>query len=185
MHHDCFIEIAEDYRVSLVPIRPTHLAICCRWFADPEVYRYLAIPRSPTLEQEIAWLRSAHADPSRIDWAILVALTAHVGVISIHNIDWQEMTGTIGIIIGKRSHWGKGIGWQAVAGLVQYCRQELHLKRVSAEIATCHNRSIRLFTSLGFTAGSSYRVTSDIIGSGGQVISVTRECQLYTLELAE
>jgi [ribosomal protein S5]-alanine N-acetyltransferase len=47
--------------------------------------------------------------------------------------------------------WGQGLGREAVAAMLSYCRAQFNVREARAYIDTRHTRSIRLVEALGFT----------------------------------
>jgi RimJ/RimL family protein N-acetyltransferase len=57
----------------------------------------------------------------------------------------------IGLILGEPSAWGRGIGQEAMALLMDFGSTELGLTRIWLVVRAEHERGIRLFSGLGFT----------------------------------
>lgn len=55
-----------------------------------------------------------------------------VGTLKIYDIDFQSRKASIGIMVGERSLWGKGIASEAIKLAVDYCMEKLHLRKVCA-----------------------------------------------------
>jgi RimJ/RimL family protein N-acetyltransferase len=57
----------------------------------------------------------------------------------------------ISLILGEPSAWGRGIGQEAMALLMDFGSTELGLTRIWLVVRAEHERGIRLFSGLGFT----------------------------------
>lgn len=73
----------------------------------------------------------------------------HVGNIGYGPIDWNNSHSQIGIMIGERSLWSRGIGTEAVYLVTKFLFNEKKLHRVEA--GTANIAFIQLTKKLGWT----------------------------------
>ncbi|MCA1010614.1 GNAT family N-acetyltransferase [Halobacillus halophilus] len=71
------------------------------------------------------------------------------GVAGLHTIDWSNRSTSIGYWLGE-SFQGKGLMTQACQAIVDYCFQELGLKRIEIRAATGNEKSLAIPERLGF-----------------------------------
>jgi RimJ/RimL family protein N-acetyltransferase len=141
-------------RLVLKPHTMANLARLQAWLTDPELLHFsddLAQMRSMTQIERalLRWVRSR--DPETVHLAIHRAHSDElVGYCVIAFIDTVHRRCKIGLCIGAKSEWGKGLGREVVAEVVRHCFEDLHLNRVGAEIYAFNTRSIALFEGLGF-----------------------------------
>ena len=122
------------------------------WLADPLVNRYLesrfrAQPRG-TVEAFVAEMLASEANlllgiRSR-------ALDAHVGNIKLGPIDRNHGLGEIGILIGDRAAWGRGIGSAAIQAIETIARRQLGLRKLTAGCYASNIGSSVAFEKAGF-----------------------------------
>jgi RimJ/RimL family protein N-acetyltransferase len=143
--------VLEGERVRLEPPRAEHLPIFLRWFADPEVTRFL-FRRHPLSErQEAAWLETVAASQTDLVWAVTLKQDGKIiGVTGLHRIDWQHRHGWPEILIGERSEWGKGYATEAITLVTGHAFHELGLEKVLASIYAGNEASTRMAESVGF-----------------------------------
>lgn len=143
--------ILEGERVRLEPPRAEHLPTFLRWFADPEVTRYL-LRRYPLSErQEAAWLEAMSTSEVDIVWAVTRKPDGRlIGVSGIHRIDWQHRHAWPEILIGERSEWGKGYASEALTLVTGHAFRELGLEKVLASIYSGNDASIGMAERVGF-----------------------------------
>jgi RimJ/RimL family protein N-acetyltransferase len=99
--------------VTLGPLAPEHLSDYCRWFADPEVTRYLHRDNPPSLHVEQEWFDPAVASDSEVMWG-LFAEGQHIGSVGLSQINWRHRRATTGTLIGDKGRWGRGIATRAM-----------------------------------------------------------------------
>lgn len=141
--------------VELFLLLPEHVGPAyVRWLNDPEVNRYLESRFAPHDEPGVrdfvgAQLASGH---SLFLGIRSVALGGrHVGNIKIGPIDRHHGVGEIGILVGEREAWGRGIATAAIALVVAIAREELGLRKLSAGCYASNEGSARAFVKAGFS----------------------------------
>lgn len=75
----------------------------------------------------------------------------HIGNIKLDNIHAYYRKADIGIIIGEKKYWGKGIATQAIMLLSEYAFAQLNLNKVYAGIYEHNVASQKAFLKAGFT----------------------------------
>lgn len=81
----------------------------------------------------------------------------HVGNITLHQIDYQNRFGEIGIILGEKSMRGKGIGTEAIRLVVEHAFLKLNLHKVGAGIVHGNVGSLKAFQKAGFKIEGALR----------------------------
>jgi len=112
--------------VTLGSMAPEHLENYCRWFADPEVTRYLARDTPPSLREEQAWFDRVVASESDVVWG-LFAEGQHIGSTGLHQIAWRHRRALTGTLIGDKTWWRRGIATEAMRLRTRYAFEELGL----------------------------------------------------------
>lgn len=72
-------------------------------------------------------------------------LIGYVDVVLINDV-----TAEIGIAIGERNLWGKGIGTSSILKLMDYASKELGIKIFKAETHEANTRSRNMLEKIGF-----------------------------------
>src|SRR5688500_11100132 len=104
------------------------------WMNDPEVCQCLESRVGPaTLESIGDFVRMHPADRNNLFLAIAFRDgDRHVGNIKLGPINWIHRFGDIGLVIGAKDCWGKGIASEAISLLVGYAFSTLNLHKVTA-----------------------------------------------------
>ncbi len=102
------------------------------WFDDAEVCRYNNHWRFPNSRDRMqSYLE--HVQGSQRDLVLAIVSQAndtHIGNVSLQNIDWISRSAEFAIIIGDRSHWNKGVAYEAGSLIVKHGLEELNLHRI-------------------------------------------------------
>src|SRR5204862_77624 len=75
----------------------------------------------------------------------------YVGNCGLHEIDPVDRHATLGIVIGRKEQWGKGLGSDAVTLLCRHAFDGLGLHKVCLSCYATNERGLRLYARTGFT----------------------------------
>ena len=138
-------------KVYLRPLLESDAAECWAWFNDPDVRRTLALRGRPNTEATSrAFIHSL--DPRR-DQVFAIRTREgdiFVGNCGLHEIHPVDRHASLGLVIGRKEHWGQGFGTEAVRLLCRYAFDELNLHRVALSTYAINERGFRLYTRVGF-----------------------------------
>ena len=140
-----------ETKIQLVPISLDRVSDYLVWFNDKDVRKFLK-PTTPKTEKEITdWIREiTDSDKVRYFSIFLPEQNQFIGHVGLKNINLAKKQAEIGIVIGEKKFWRKGIGTKAVLKILEYSRK-LELKRITAEVQKENKISQKLFSKLGFT----------------------------------
>ena len=139
--------------VELFLLRPEHVGEAyVSWLNDPEVNQYL---ESRYVEHTVAstreFVEAMLAAPDTLFLGIRSRATgAHVGNIKLGPISARHGTGEVGILVGDRCEWGKGLATAAIVALSAIARDPLGLRKVTAGCYASNEGSRRAFLKAGY-----------------------------------
>ena len=140
--------------VSLFVLTADHVSDAyVGWLNDPVVNQYL---ESRFATHDLASTRSfvdyVYASPDSLLLGIRSEQAGgHVGNIKIGPINRYHQTGEIGILIGEKRAWGKGIATAAIRLICDVARNDLALHKVTAGCYATNVGSRKAFEKAGFT----------------------------------
>ncbi|HRZ78149.1 MAG TPA: GNAT family N-acetyltransferase, partial [Bacteroidales bacterium] len=101
------------------------------WLNDPEVYRYLETGGNYTLDMLRDYLEGVERTEI-LFWAIhLKENGKHIGNIKIDPVNWKHGFAEYGIMMGERAEWGKGYAHEATRRILDFCFQEVMLRKIT------------------------------------------------------
>lgn len=74
----------------------------------------------------------------------------HIGNIKLDNFDWVSRTCELGILIGNKSYWGKGIGREVCTAVIRYAFEDLNIRKVVLAVYENNPAAIKLYEKIGF-----------------------------------
>jgi [ribosomal protein S5]-alanine N-acetyltransferase len=149
--HDAELPTLHGSRVSLRQLTTDDIDALFVIFSDPEVSRFLAIPRHrdrADTERFLAALQEGFRASSLFQWGI-----EHAGLLTgtctLGGIDWENRRAEIGFALA-RAAWGQGLMPDALRVLIEHAFGPLHLHRIEADVDPRNEASLRLLEKLGF-----------------------------------
>ena len=120
------------------------------WLNDPEVNTYLTT-KSATVPELRQFIITKNAQPDTLLFGIFLRENSvHIGTTKLEPIDRVNKKATIGILIGDKRYWGKGIASEAMSLLIDFCFSELRLDEVNLGVLAQNEAALRVYTKLGF-----------------------------------
>ena len=149
------VPILRGARVTLRPMAEADQPLLSRWFSDEEFQRrQWGAWRGPMSLEEARgfWTRFQAGDPAAPDTA-LFAIDHDgrtVGFANYRRLNATQSNADIGIGIGERSLWGKGIGTEALRLMVEHLIGDRGLHRIRLHVAATNDRAIASYKKAGF-----------------------------------
>lgn len=148
------------------------LPILMAWRADAEIIQYMPTAQMDIVdwEHEVEWYTKNIGLPGHHYWITTLRFSLEWGPRPIGMTHFNDRTGEVGLFIGEKSLWHKGIG-KAVLSLalrkIDLLCSPLATDDIFAMIHPGNMASLRLFESLGFIPGSR---PGDDEGRNGQLV---------------
>lgn len=145
--------LTENSHISLFLLKPDHVTPnYVSWLNDPQVNQYLECRFTKhTIASTRNFVQATLNSPNNLFLGITShLLNRHVGNIKIGPIDKNHKLSAIGIMIGDKNAWRKGIGSQAINLMLGIARNQLLLRKVTAGCYGANIGSQRTFKKSGF-----------------------------------
>jgi RimJ/RimL family protein N-acetyltransferase len=140
-------------RLCLRALEPSDLnATYLGWLNDPEVNRYLETRFLPQTQEALQGYWQAHRDDPASPWfaICLVGDGRHIGNIKLDNFDWVNRTCELGLLLGDRSYWGKGVGTEVMRLTLRYAFDQLNMRKVVLAVYSNNPGAVKLYEKVGF-----------------------------------
>jgi len=124
----------------------------CKWMNDTEVTQYLESRFYPhSVESITSYISQVKASSGSVLLAIVAKdKNIHIGNIKLGSINWIHRYADVGILIGDKTYWGKGIAVEAIKLVIEYAFKKLNLHRLEAGCYSNNIASIKAFKKAGF-----------------------------------
>jgi len=170
-------------RLQLRPLResdagPAYLA----WMHDRDVVRHLeARFHEHTLAGLRDYVRAQLANPDVRFFAICLKPDGrHIGNIKLGPIDRPHRRADIGILLGDKDCWGRGLASEAITLLSEHAFGALGLRKLTAGAYATNVGSIRAFEKAGFAIEARLRAH---YASDAGLVDAVLMCRFTTPQL--
>jgi len=146
----------EGERVYAVPFAERHLndPAYLFWLRDYEVIRSMNLPSywEPVAFETIKrYVEGQIASPTDQFFALYEkASESFIGTLRAAYIDWRTRETSLGILIGPREMWGRGLGSDAIRMLCRYLFDQVGLRRIEAGLMGSNRGMLKVFERCGF-----------------------------------
>ena len=122
--------------ITLRPYETSDINAWQRWDVDPEIQVFMPEPENSAMTdaEQLEYLQECEHETDGYYWSIVWAENnALIGSIALTEINTHHGTAEIGVVVGEKDYWGKGVATQAIALVLNLARTSLKLRRISAE----------------------------------------------------
>ncbi len=124
------------------------------WVNDPEVRDGLMITYPMSLEDETRWFDHMLQQPLEMHPMVIETKEGKnwvsIGSCGFHDIDWRNANAEIGILIGEKKYWNKGLGGEVILLMLKVGFEVLNLHRIWLRVHDDNLRAIKCYQKVGF-----------------------------------
>jgi len=119
------------------------------WLNDPEAMAYFGGHEPVSLAAEEHWFEEQGKNPTVRNFAIYHQ-GEHVGGAGFAHLDFRERSAEVGLFIGRKDLWDKGLGRDVLRALMQHGFEQLNLHRIYLRVFAENARAVRCYEKAGF-----------------------------------
>lgn len=121
------------------------------------VYRYLETGGNYTKAMLEDYLKDV-VNKDIYFWAIhLKNKNLHIGNIKIDPVNLKHGLAEYGIMMGRRSEWGKGYAKEASIRVINFCFQKLNTRKITLGVVADNAAAVALYKKMGFVIEGVYK----------------------------
>ncbi len=139
-----------SYRIR--PFKDSDAELWQVWDVDPEVQAHMPEPMNvpQTLEEQLEYIKECEAEEDGYYWSIETKDGITIGTVALTDINQHHRIAELGVVVGDKAYWGKGVATEVVAAVVQYAFSDLGLERISAETEAGNVGVQKVLSAAGF-----------------------------------
>ncbi len=138
-------------RVDLRAVEPADYELLWRWLNDPNVMQWWGRPGNTVSLPEVRRQEEATAGGGRGRKYIIETKQGEpIGQIDYYDLDWQERSAWISIMIGEAEYWSGGYGSDAMRTLLRFLFGQLGLHRITLTVHESNGRAEHSYLKNGF-----------------------------------
>ena len=158
MNRDQRIETSRLYLRCLVPDDAGKEYAC--WLNDPVVNQYLET-RMATVTDLRKYIQEKLESDSALFFGIFWKTPTtpssllwqdgkHIGNVKLEPVDREKKVATMGLLIGDKEYWRRGVGTEVTNAVVQFAFDTLGLREVNLGVIANNFPAIRVYEKCGF-----------------------------------
>lgn len=155
-------------RIRLRAFEKSDLNNAVNWLNDPEVRENLLMYYPLSMGYEEIWYKNLLEKPVEEHLLAIEVKDSegwnYIGSTGFHHIDWKDRIGEFGIMIGDKTQWGKGYGYEATLLVLRYGFNDLNLNKIFLYAIETNTRGIHTYEKAGFVHEG--RLRQDIYKNG-------------------
>ncbi len=140
------------------------------WMRDTKTNSFIESVRTDTTVEDLHSFVEFHncSQNSLLLGIFLKGSSMHIGNIKLEPI-LPKKSATLGILIGEESWRGKGVGFEVISRVLEFCFKDLELEYVELGVNKNNLKAINLYKLLGFIENSH-----EIISYGSMKMSISK-----------
>jgi RimJ/RimL family protein N-acetyltransferase len=154
------LPVIRGERVYLRSPERSDIPTFVRWFNDSETISYLSMraPMSEAAEEQWFTEMTTHDGKDAYHFVMCrLEDDSPIGTIGLFRVDIVNGNAGIGIAIGEKSLWGRGLGTDAMNALLDFGFGQLRLERLWLEVYDFNARGRRSYEKSGFVLEGTER----------------------------
>jgi RimJ/RimL family protein N-acetyltransferase len=120
------------------------------WYNDPEIRETLILNEILELGKTIQWFEAVKDSQSRLDLIIETLEGKPIGVTGFIEIESENQSAEIFIVVGEKNYWAKGVMYEAHKLLIEWGFVNLPITRIFGVCKLNNIGSIVTLKKLGF-----------------------------------
>ncbi len=151
--------IIRTQKYTIRPFKKEDALLWQRWDIDSEIQAHMPEPKneSQDISEQYEYIEECEKDEEGYYWSIETNDGVTIGTVSLFEINSHHKTGDVGIVIGDKNYWGKGVATEVFESLIPYAFEHLDIVRISAEVEAANIPMQKVFEKVGFTQDGLFK----------------------------
>ncbi len=123
------------------------------WDTDPEVQAFMPEPRSEAqdISTQYEYINECENDEEGFYWSIETNDGVTIGTVALTEFNEYHGVANLGIVIGDKEYWGKGVATEVITAVVNYAFEHLGIFSIGAEVEEGNIPMMKALEKVGFT----------------------------------
>ena len=139
------------------PLTDEDLELRVQWYNDPDIRKTLILDKPLEMDKTTEWFKSIKDSKERLDLVIAMSDGIPIGVTGLREIDPQNQSSGIYMILGDKAYWGKSIMYDVHLCLLNYGFQSMNLNKIWANVLSNNIASYVTLKKVGFTREAVFK----------------------------
>ena len=129
------------------------------WDIDSDVQKYMPEPKNEPEDilEQYKYIEECEEGEEGYYWSVESNTGNTIGTVGLFEIDQYHKTAEVGIVIGDKEFWGKGVATEIMKEIVNFGFVNLNIEYISAEIEEGNIGMQKVFIKCGFVQDGLFK----------------------------
>lgn len=134
------------------PFKTSDAELWQTWDTDPEVQAFMPEPRSEAqdISTQYEYINECENDEEGFYWSIETLSGVTIGTVALTEFNEYHGVANLGIVIGDKEYWGKGIATEVITAVIHYAFEHLNIFSIGAEVEEGNTPMMKALEKVGF-----------------------------------
>jgi RimJ/RimL family protein N-acetyltransferase len=134
------------------PFKTSDAKLWQKWDTDPEVQAFMPEPRSKAQDigTQHEYINECENDEEGFFWSIETTNQKTIGTVALTEFNEYHGVANLGIVIGDKAYWGKGVATEVLTSVVHYAFEHLNIFSIGAEVEEGNIPMMQALEKVGF-----------------------------------
>jgi ribosomal-protein-alanine N-acetyltransferase len=145
-------------KYTLRPFKQADAELWQIWDVDSEIQAFMPEPLNEPKDIDVQYdyIKECEAEENGYYWSIELNNGTTVGTVALTDINEHHKLAEIGVVIGAKDYWGKGVATEVITAVVDYAFTELGIVRIVAEAEAENVAVSKVLERVGFTHDGTF-----------------------------
>lgn len=136
----------------LRPFKTSDAELWQQWDTDSAVQAFMPEPfnEPQDIKEQYKYIDECKTDEEGFYWSIETKDNVTIGTVALTEFNEHHGVTNLGIVIGDKNHWGKGVATEVISALVNYAFEHLKIFNISAEVEEENIPMMKVLEKVGF-----------------------------------
>jgi len=145
-------------RFIIRPFKDADAKLWQSWDVDPLIQAHMPEPinEPQDIGEQHEYMKECEEEEDGYYWSIEAVTGPTVGTVALTDINEHHKLAEIGILIGDKDYWGKGVATEVVTAVIDFAFNELGMVRISAETEAENIAVSKVLEKVGFSMDGEF-----------------------------
>jgi [ribosomal protein S5]-alanine N-acetyltransferase len=142
----------ESESYLLRPFKTSDMDLWQKWYIDSEVQAFMpeSFNEPQDIEEQYKYIEECGSNEEGYYWSIETKDGVTIGTTALTELNDYHGVANLGIVIGDKNYWGKGVATEVISALVKYVFEHLNIFSICAEVEEENIPMMKALKKVGF-----------------------------------
>lgn len=145
-------------RFIIRPFKEADAELWQNWDVDSEIQAHMPEPMNETQDigEQYEYIKECEEEEDGYYWSIETLDGVIIGTVALTDINEHHKLAEIGIVVGDKKYWGKGVATEVISTVINFAFTEVGVVRISAETEVKNIAVSKVLEKVGFIQDGTF-----------------------------